>query len=787
MALFNNVSVNSTQKMVGIYDLYATPIHYKQYTDPAYAYDINNCSFINNTSGTPDQIQFTNLPLLTDSNSSYTFNIRGGYGNGMNNIINSVTRTYADYNNIAQQPLKINVGDNYFSNIWTEIYHNDAGGNRVLIGIKRFDVAFSTVGSRNSFVNEDLTEYDAITNSKVFNSGSVPAGSLIFLYDINGTDPIDPATGNENASFTGVDTDAITFPYNYKIHSDPAFYRDLKTVVVNKSNPLDIATYGTGSYSPVSIINNNGNFTNFKGVSIVSDAAGNKNLLVRDGFCTDNKYITLSTVSKSTLVQEQKLPGADLLIPLTGLETNFFTATDVYYTISDDTDRLVNAAAKQFDLNSSIGPVNTTATFNFSQYYGSGDHIDVSGTLAAKNFWLMTTDPSTGDKFNSIFGNTEVALHNEYEYYGLGYNLTPDVSGVDNGISATLYDPFLRPVINNSWIFDNTPPVINSDVVLTTGYGTDIYIEFIDNPSVAVFNCSVSDNNAVSSVALQFSYDETNWDSLTMNATGSGNYELNLGALDYPWQEGNIYYRIRVRDIYGNETFSPANQISDVSISEYSSFVIDTTQQDGFLLGREDLHIRSIIGDPGANSISLKVYNTAHELVRNIPVTSMAEGFRDFYWDGKNDSGNLVEFGTYYIEIAVDGILEKADKNTIFTVKAVKDRPADDEKDCALESAQLDNKDLNYFRQVRNICINGKLDPANEENKFFAALETGVVFYYKTFTPFYKKHLKNDLSDYLVRKTTGGLAELGRAVEFNSFLAKFLNKEATLQEKIAGR
>lgn len=790
MALFNNVNVDKAQKMVGIYDLYATPLHYKQYTNPAYAYDINNCVFINNASGTPDQIQLNNLPLLTGANSSYTFNIRGGNGHGISNIINTVNVPYTSYNQSAQKPLKINVGDNYFSNIWVEIFYNEADHNRVLLGSKRFDVVFSTVGNRESFINEDLTSYDAATNSKIFQNGSISSNSKLFIYDINGTNPINPATGSEDEDFAGVNTDdpeTFSYPYKYKIHSGTAFSRNLKTVIINKSNPLDTVTYGVGNYSPTAIINNNGNFTNFKGVSIVSDASGNRNLLVRNGFCTDVKFITLSTVQNSASVQGEKLTGTDLIISLTGLETNFFTANDVVYTISDNADLSGNAASKEFNLNSVIGPVNTTAAFNFSQYSGDSDHLDISGTLATKTFWLLTNDPDSGSKFNSIYGNTTVNFHNEYETSGLGYNLTPDISGVNNSIFTTLYDPFLRPVINNSWLFDNTPPVIDSEITLTTGYGTDIYIGTIDNPSVAIFSCVASDDNSVSSVNLQLSYTETNWESLPMNALGSGNYELNLGATDYSWQEGDVNYRIRVRDIYGNETFSPVNKSSDVSISEYSSFIVNKTQQNGFLLGQENLHLRSIIGDPGAKSISIKVYNTSHDLVKELPINSLEEGFRDFYWDGKDTKGNFVEFGTYYIKINVDGILEKADHNTTLTVSAVKERASENEKECALESARLDNKDLNYFRQVRNICINGKLNPATEEDKLFAVLETGVVFYYKTFTPFYKKYLKNEQTDYLFRKTMGGFAEFGRTTNLNSFLVKVLNKEELFQERIAGR
>lgn len=786
MAWIGNVSISTTQKFYGDFNLYnGLPNYYGQYTVPAYTYNVDASYFVNNASGSADQINFgASLPLLTNVDSSYVFHIRGGNGSSINNIINTVTVPYLNYNSSGQQPLSINVGDNNFSNCWVEIYRNDPGNNRVLVGTKRFDVVFSTVGNREAFFNGDQVGFDPVSNSIILYTNSVPANSLLLFYANGGTDPIDPSTGNENPSFTGLDTDSITFPYYYKIHSGTSYYRDIQPTVINKSNASDQVTYGVGSYAPISIINNNGNFINFRGVSITSDASGNRYLLVRDGYCTDNKYVTLSTVSNSALVQGQKLPGADLLIPLGTSANAFFTANDAYVLISDDTDRLVNVAAKQFDLNSAIGPVNTTAVFSFNQYHGDSDYLTVNNTTATQNFWLMTTDPSTGDKFSAIFGDTDIYLHNDYDIYGLGYNLAADVSGVDNGVSATLYDPFLRQVINNNWLFDNTPPVIDSDIVLTTGYGTDIYIETVDNPLVATFTCSVSDNNSLAHVAVQLSYDQTTWDSITMSNTGGNNYHLNLGALDYPWAEGNIYYRLRLRDSYGNVTFSPVNQVSDVSISEYSSFAVVTAQKDGFLLGQENLHIRSIIGDPGATAISLKVFNSRHELVRDIPVTSLVEGFRDFYWDGRNNSGDLVEYGTYYLDINVDGILAKANKSMTLTVYAVQDR--EDKKGCWADTVSLNDSDKNYLRHIRGLCINGKLDPNHEQNTIFSFLERGVVFYYKDFSPFYRRNLSNKYTDYLSRKTLETISSISRGIGLENMLARYLHKQDNFQQRIAG-
>jgi hypothetical protein len=223
--------------------------------------------------------------------------------------------------------------------------------------------------------------------------------------------------------------------------------------------------------------------------------------------------------------------------------------------------------------------------------------------------------------------------------------------------------------------------------------------------------------------------------------------------------------------------------MSDVSISEYSSFAVVKSQRDGFLLGVENLHIRSIIGDPGATAISLKVFNSRHELVRDIPVTSLVEGFRDFYWDGRNNSGDLVEYGTYYIEINVDGILAKANKSMTLTVYAVQHR---EDKGCWADGVSLNDTDKNYLRHIRGLCINGKLDPDREQSTIFSFLERGVVFYYKDFSPFYRRHLSNKYTDYLSRKTLEAVSSLSRGIGLDDMLARYLHQQENFQQRIAG-
>lgn len=235
MTIIGNVNINNTQKMYGDFNIYnGKPNYYGQHTLTAgYSYNVDDSYFVNNAFGSQDQICFNTLPLLTNPGSSYTFNIRGGNGNGINNIINTVTIPYLNYNNAGQQPLYIDVSDNYFSNTWVEIYRNDPGNNRVLIGNKRFDVKFSTVGNRESYVNGDLLDFDPLSNSLVFNANSIPANSTLFVYD--GANKINPITGNDDVTFTGLDTDSLTYPYSYKIHSGTAFYRDL-TVQIGRAH-----------------------------------------------------------------------------------------------------------------------------------------------------------------------------------------------------------------------------------------------------------------------------------------------------------------------------------------------------------------------------------------------------------------------------------------------------------------------------------------------------------------------------------------------------------------------
>lgn len=685
MTIIGNVNINNTQKMYGDFNIYnGKPNYYGQHTLTAgYSYNVDDSYFVNNAFGSQDQICFNTLPLLTNPGSSYTFNIRGGNGNGINNIINTVTIPYLNYNNAGQQPLYIDVSDNYFSNTWVEIYRNDPGNNRVLIGNKRFDVKFSTVGNRESYVNGDLLDFDPLSNSLVFNANSIPANSTLFVYD--GANKINPITGNDDVTFTGLDTDSLTYPYSYKIHSGTAFYRDLTVLVINKTNTSDIVTYGNGDYAPLSIVSNNGNYINFQGIRIINTLDQPARLLVRDGYCTDGKYITISSVNNAVLQQLVKNPGADLIIPLGTTQAEaekFFTADDVYILISDNAGRTINVATKQFDLNSVLGPVNTSASLTFHQFPGSTDYISALNTPANNYSWLLTDDPATGAKLNPIFGNTNVDFFNEYEINGLGYNLAADVLGVNTNISAYLFDTFLRPITlpTNNWIFDNTPPVILTDIdLINGGPGADIFIETVDNPSAAIFAGSASDDLGLVSHDLQLSYDAISWTNLAMAHVGGDDFSLTLGALSYPWISGNIYYRWRLIDQGGNIVYSPINKVADVSISEHTSFMI-LNEDNEFEPGKENVQIKSIIGDEGATVMKISVFNTKDEEIAVLPIPSQAEGFQDYSWNGYDKNGNIVELGTYYLRFYVKGTKIEADKEQTITIEAV-DKSTKNKKD----------------------------------------------------------------------------------------------------------
>ena len=58
MALIGNVTLTTGNKLYGDFNLHTgQPNYYGQYTAPAVTYNVDNCTFINNASGSQDQIK----------------------------------------------------------------------------------------------------------------------------------------------------------------------------------------------------------------------------------------------------------------------------------------------------------------------------------------------------------------------------------------------------------------------------------------------------------------------------------------------------------------------------------------------------------------------------------------------------------------------------------------------------------------------------------------------------------------------------------------------------------
>lgn len=104
-----------------------------------------------------------------------------------------------------------------------------------------------------------------------------------------------------------------------------------------------------------------------------------------------------------------------------------------------------------------------------------------------------------------------------------------------------------------------------------------------------------------------------------------------------------------------NETLTSAlSTLNLQSASSSVAYIGKTVMASGYSLSKENDTVSSATYTLDSDAATLKayVYDSDGSLVRTVDIGAQSAGDYDFQWDGKDDSGNLVDDGTYSLAIA---------------------------------------------------------------------------------------------------------------------------------------
>ena len=202
-------------------------------------------------------------------------------------------------------------------------------------------------------------------------------------------------------------------------------------------------------------------------------------------------------------------------------------------------------------------------------------------------------------------------------------------------------DPFEFIYIGNTI---NVPPVINFVPIQ----------EIASNELPLTLHCQVTDpNNNLSRVQLAFTVNGVS-DSVDFQHLENNYYSVEWDFAYNNEVENNISYQIIATDEEGLETTTDEyelefNVVSNQNHDVESALEITSAYPNPF---SDNLNITF---KSKSNNQSLKVYNIRGQLVRDITTTSQSDRSNLTQWNGRDNHGNRVGSGVYYLVMQSDG------------------------------------------------------------------------------------------------------------------------------------
>ncbi len=468
---------------------------HKYYNTVTIAIEPSDIKFVDNATGTPDQIQIDNLP---PGEYEITF-----YGGPLSNIGNELATNPFTKVTGSATPLLINIGDNAaaYSNLWVRVRARVSATDMAdIITTRLYYSRAQSGGTLNAFIDRSKVVYanntSGYADALILADGMCPAGSTVTLYNYNGSslDAIDPATG----ALGGSGLVKTAGPDTYYIGtSDGATVNQYIVIQVTAADG-SVAWYGTKGI--------NGGTTNlddFVPIEILRGGAGSENFLnsMQWYYCGTNgandqlafgvtgmRAGSRGTITGNNSATDTGVKDAinQLRLGLGNDNTNYTEYASASLVI-DNTDGS-DPITRTIDFTSFLSENPVTGTlFSLAPSVGNNQFIvdNFSGIIH-----VVIEDTSTGTSFHR-FLNSAVAMPVffseliEKETLGSGFNVTSENSSRIYRMSAYNRALILRASMLGA--FDNTAPTSGS---ISIGSGSG-YINSFTN---ATLNLAAADD-----------------------------------------------------------------------------------------------------------------------------------------------------------------------------------------------------------------------------------------------------------------------------------------------------
>lgn len=107
---------------------------------------------------------------------------------------------------------------------------------------------------------------------------------------------------------------------------------------------------------------------------------------------------------------------------------------------------------------------------------------------------------------------------------------------------------------------------------------------------------------------------------------------------------GIFHYRLRQIDFDGNYAFSPE---IDVTVEAPKRFYLTQNYPNPF-----NQNTQFVLEVPdNAGKVEVSIFNILGQKVKTIKIGKLAAGYHSFNWDGKDESGNYLPSGIYYLQL----------------------------------------------------------------------------------------------------------------------------------------